>query len=1741
MPIRFAVKVLHLFTSIFYNLSRGAKFTTIAHGARSAHYVTHVIRDISIRRATCLIICFGLILSSQPTPLVSLGKSAEKSRAHLTQGPPATNLPNLNETRRMPASVPKIAHPVSAASAPKIGLSAPAAPSMQEGDWPKALIDQRNRVGTSGEDLLSRNFNWGAPIVSLPGRAGMDLNLGLSLNSLIWTKSGTNMYFDLDKGNPSPGFRLGLPEIGATFHNTEAGTGSILVTMPSGRRYEFRRNSALGSNVYEEMGSTYMLLVIRPGLISHLDTTWTLLLTDGTAYKFKIIANNPKCVEIKDRNGNYISIAYTSFEQIRAITDTLERVVYFNYDSSNRLSSITQNWSGVTHTYATFSYDNVTIQTNFLGLDLVGAANGTTISALSRMDMADGKVYAFEYNTYAQVKTIKCYAPNSADPDNFPDDYTLLSSISYDLTPDDRAGQTDCPRFSSRKDWAKDWNDGVTATATYGGDGATWGEVTSPDGTLYKEFFGVSGWQRGLTLKTETWSNGSRKKWTTSTWVNGNPNVSYWLNPRVVETNVYDDNGSQKRTTIDYADFGAVSDVREYDAPPNTSKVLRHNHFEYLRGTAYTGNLNRRLTQLVTSQTVHDGSGALHSKVTYKYDLGSEYLVHQGPPVRHDTANYGASFVQGRGNLNSIRRWDVTEPDKEDKSVASTVGYNTSGAMIFSRDPLNHETKLSYADSFSDSINDRNTLAYPTKITDADNYSSKIQYNYDFGAVTRTEDPKEAAVVNTYDSIGRVEQVMNEVNEAYTRYVYAPNHLYVQSFTTVNDLSSEFYQITVFDGHFRTLAVASDHPGSVGGYKAQRFEYDNMGRQVKQTNPTEITVTEDTWEPAGNDSVWVWSSQDYDWQSRPKDFTNQDGTTKSISYEGCGCSGGDVVTLTDEGNLVNGTLRRRKQKLYHDVLGRMVKSEIYDWNNNVYTTATQAYNTLDQTTTITRRQGSEGASQVATFGYDGHGRISTRQLPSASAPSSFVYNADDTLQMVTDARGASSEFSYNNRRLVTEITYSAPSGVAATPNVSFGYDNAGNRTSMTDGLGSATYHFDELSRMHSETRVLTGVGSFTINYAYNLSGQLTSVTDPANDSVTYAYNKAGEIAAIDGSDYAGVTQYASGFQFRAWGGLKELSYGNGLSLANNYNARLQIQQMEIKGRDSAGSPSLMKAQYQYHPDGNPKFARNLIDSKFDRAWSYDYVGRLREAYTGEEADNYAGVSVPFPQEGPYSHFHQYDVWNNLTSRDGRYWREAANLSTTYNSRNQREGWTYDEAGYLLDDQTNQYVYDAAGRNVSAGGVTQEFDGQGQVIKHTSLDNKVTYYLHSTPLGGKVLTELYGTPGGSVSVGAKILSYVYAGGVVVARQMKDKDNNTVSWVEWHHQDNLAGSMGSSNSDGSFSQQRELDPMGVNVGLSDPATNFLAYEDLLRLAEGGGGGFFPSGRCTIDGMDADCSLASTLLRNGAAVVAPQQTMRWNHTAERFEFFRATMEGSGWANSSGRWVEEMSSSSRTQIATEDVKDANGEIIYHKGDEIYTYTIDGKDHWENSGTEYVNLMVGEFIIQTDEPTKPSKRRAPKGKEKHPDRKSKEKCKEIFQKIQYLARDIYDRIKEFQKDAQVLRLRGNYYERKDKKTGAIKKGGLDTHIEKWYQSKNDLRNNLNDYNKGRCKNRGGGGDAEPHEIAYGWVMLGADAYIPDYKTGLKRVSPEIYLTPVVIESMPGPAPVRVPFRIPFRFPIVVP
>ena len=1233
-----------------------------------------------------------------------------------------------------------------------------------------------NEIGQPGVDLGSRNFNWGTSLISLPGRAGLDLNLGLYYNSLVWTKDGSFMKFNADLGSPAPGFRLGLPTLQQRFLNSQTGIYAYIMVSPSGGRVELRQVGT--SNIYESADSSYTQLdVSNPN-------AFLVRTTDGTQYTFIPVTINSeyRCSQIKDRNGNYISAAYnTTNGHITSITDTLNRTIYFDYDTNSNLTGIRQMWGGVAHYWATFTYGQVFVAPNFGGGLAINGPNNNNVTVLTRVDLHDNSYFVFNYsNAFAQVNRINYHAS----------DGRLREYTHYNLN--EASGQTDCPRFTERRQYAENWNNGNEAVTYFSvaGDGS-WTQQTAPDGTIYKEFFATSGWQTGLTTLTEFWSGGVKKKWTTVSWTQDDTGVSYFKNPRVTETNTYDAEGNRKRTTTTFTTFTLPSgvscslpaDIYEYAA--NATTVLRRTHTDYRYDAAY---LNRRMIGLPSLRWVYDGSGTLFSKTWFDYDWPSSsahIVATPQNPVQHDSS-YDINFVAGRGNLVLVLRFDLTDPDNTaGKASEYKYGYDTNGSLAFTRDHLWHQTNISYQDSFSDGNNSRNTFAYPTTITDPGGFTTTQQHNYDFGAVTRTQGPPPAGQSQgqiqtlTYDSATRLERVTLTNNGAYIRYIYGP--YYLQTFSTINNVTDEAYSCQVFDGTGRTYMESANHPGSTGGYIGRLTTFDVMGRAVQQSNPTEITGT---WVPAGDDAAWVYTSQAYDWKGRPTVTTLPDGSTRENTYGGCGCAGGETTTARDE--------RGRRKRYTSDVLGRLQQVDELNWDQSVYSTTTYTYNVRDQLTQINQ------AGQLRSFAYDGHGRIQTRTTPEQGA-TTYSYFPNDTVQTVTDARGATTTLSYNSRDLVTGITYGVTGAVAATPNVTFGYDSAGNRTSMTDGLGSMSYAYDQLSRMTSETRTFTGVGSYTLNYAYNLASELTSITNPWGAQVGYGYDQTGRPTSVSGAGYAGVSSYISSLSYRAFGGTKQMNYANGRTLSLQYDNRQRLTSWSI--------PSVLRLQYNYlwENSGRVDFYRNLDDETLDRWFAYDHVGRLVVSRSGNEARLAIGESVPLLYNGPYSHGYQYDQWGNMTYREG-WGGDNPSYTATY-TNNKRNGLTYDAAGYLTNDGGQNFTYDATGQQTQAyysGYLLQQYyDGNGLRVKKAE-NSTPTYYLRSSVLGGQVVAEINGS-------GGLQRGYVYLGGQLVAVQQ----SNAVSWV---HEDPVAKSKRITNSSGAVVSTIELDPWGANTNRS-----------------------------------------------------------------------------------------------------------------------------------------------------------------------------------------------------------------------------------------------------------------------------------------------------------------------------------
>ncbi|MGH9970022.1 MAG: DUF4214 domain-containing protein [Pyrinomonadaceae bacterium] len=1252
-----------------------------------------------------------------------------------------------------------------------------------------ARVDPFNKTG---DQLRARDCEWSIGLLSLPGRAGLDLGLGLSYSSLVWTRSalssgGGYLYFNEDNSSPSPGFRLGFAAVQPKYFDAETARNVFMLITSSGQRVALRQVGT--SNIYEAADSSYLQLI---------DNGSSLLVrsTDGTQLTYEKFENEWQATKIKDRNGNFISVVYKWWGDIDTVTDTLGRIFYFSYDVNNNLNSITQNWSGWWRTMASFGWgaSHIMNVSSLTGVAVVGTYQGESIPVLRQVGLLDGSYYTFEYTGAAQVNMIRRYTYDNVQ----------RSYMAYDYD----NPNNDCPRITQTRVWAENWTgvNGVpTEVATQfslPGDGSH--QMTAPDGTVYKEFYGT-GWQKGLVTQSEVWSGGMRQKWTTLSYTQDNTGVSYQTNPRVTERNIYDGAGNRNRTTVSYQTFSLPSGAScslpsdGYQYWGDAVNVLRRSHTDYNLSSSYL-NSNLRIVGLLSSQSIYEDGNNLKARTDFHYDEPGS-AQYQGSPIQHDESNYGSGFVSGRANLSSVYRYDVNNTSQY---TIWTMQYNTTGSLIATAEPVvGHQSSIGYADNFSDSVN-HNTLAYPTTFTDADGYSSYVQYNYDYGLKTRTQGPPPAGQPQgsiqtlTYDAALRIDTITTVNNGAYTVFWHGPN--YTGSFQTVNSVSNELYTNRIFDGLGRLIAVANNNPSSAGGYKAQWTQYDSLGRVKKQSNPTEI---DGYWNPYGDDGAGaVYTQQSYDWKGRPAITTNQDGTQRYASYEGCGCAGGEIGTITDEVG--------RQRKVYEDVLGRPWKTEVMN-GGSVYTITANTFNALDQVTLTRITDNTTGAFQDTSITYDGYGRPLSKHLPQQNSGTAinYSYNSDDTLYSVTDARGASATYGYNGRHQVTSINYSTPSGVTPTANVIFAYDAAGNRTSMTDGLGSKSYDYDQLSRMTSETRYFSVLGQYyTLSYGYNLAGGLTRSTDATNMTINYGYDSIGRLNSVTGSDnlYGGVSNYAYNYQYRAWGGLKSMVDGSNHSSSVLYNAKMRPSQFEMSG-------SAVSQNYDYYNDGRVSFVHSATDLNFDRSYFYDHAGRLIETRTGGHARGDYG-------EMPYFETFGYDAFDNLKARESDSWNwQTTAWDVASYSNYRRAGWGYDADGRNTSIEARSYTFDAAGRqtfmtapqvlwngNQITVSQTSAYDADGAKVCETA-SGVTTYYLRSSVLGGQIIEEIN-------SSGQKNIGYVY---LPSGKKLAVQSYGNVAWKQTTP---LATTEIHTSSTTSVAGRTEFDPLGADISLTAP---------------------------------------------------------------------------------------------------------------------------------------------------------------------------------------------------------------------------------------------------------------------------------------------------------------------------------
>jgi RHS repeat-associated protein len=1317
-------------------------------------------------------------------------------------------------------------------------------------------------AGGRGVIAGSQSYSYVVPILNLPGRNGLNVNLNLYYNSAVWaidlvSKAAT---FNAGQDFPSNGFRL-------NYGTVEGSSGGpYILTEPDGT---VRSMVSVGTGDYQSNDSSFIdfytsgLVLRRP---------------DGSAWVYRQVGTTTVYVPVSiyDTNGNYLTIAYSTAsnvgnQAISTITDTLGRVITFNYNSSGELTSITAPaFGGGPYTAANFQWGTADLTYDFSLTVNDSPASGTNINVLTGCTYPNGTGYTFSYGAWGIVDEIK---QNSSTG-------VLQSSVSYNY-PSGSTKLAGAPAFTQQTIF-----DGVnTGTWTYANTISnglvTSMAITDPTSTITTTNLATSGLPATVTVGTSS----KLLEQINYTWAGQLPSTI---------TTILKDTGQSSQQSFNYGSYGNVSQVTAYDYG---FALLGYATNTYLNTSAY---INQHIYNRLTETQVFNRAATLVSQTVYAYD-GSALTSETGA-TNHSDAGYGTGFTT-RGNLTSTTNYPTTSTP-----ISHAYTYDTLGNLLTAQVSCCNQETWTFAHD--------NQYAYPEVLTRGSTPSFTSDWSYDFSTgLVKTQTDENGQVTSfAYDSMKRITSVTRPdnavISNSYTDSLAEPT---VQTTIPVDSGLAE-YQTTTVTGPGRVVSQELSNSSSSGSITSivntayddlgrvsevsnpyasggtptyTTYSYDSLSRPVTVTPPGSLgsyqytytgnatTVTDpaakaretftdalgritQVYEPGYNDgtdskgTVTISGTQQIILEPNPNpppaklpfldsgsvsvtvgSFTasydygvDQEGDTATTIADGLASAfdgPNSPVTASVTGSTVS--LTSRVAGLQADYpLSVSVTYDSSDFSRPSFAAApsgatmTGGADGLPNGTTPSLSTPLVTVSnydplgdltsvlqgqQTRTFVYDGMGRLTAATTPEAGTVQ-YTYTTFSQVNTREDARNITSTYAYDGINRLTGITYS--DGV--TKSVSFGYDQGTNGidrlTKMTDGVGSESYTYDILGRETGMTKTISGI-AYPLAYSYNTANELKQITYPSGRTVAQTVDALGRLIQVTSSS----TNYISGVNYNAAAQPTSYEYGNGVQAAFSYNAQMQLQSLSYS--NSSGTIVGLTYGYGTGDNGQIQSVTDSADAGRTTNYTYDAWARLKTAQTtGDTAYPAWGLSFT------------YDRYGNRTAQSVTTGSAPANslsFATTGGAlTNHADTFSYDASGNMLGDGTNTLTYDAENRTLTSAGTlgsaTYTYDGNGLRVEKSG-SNGSTLYIFS---GSKVIGEY--APGAQPS--SPTTEYIYAGANLVA-------SITSGTSTYYHPDQLSARALTS-STGSVVGQQGNYPFGESWYSSGTATKwkFTSYE-------------------------------------------------------------------------------------------------------------------------------------------------------------------------------------------------------------------------------------------------------------------------------------------------------------------------
>jgi RHS repeat-associated protein len=733
-----------------------------------------------------------------------------------------------------------------------------------------------------------------------------------------------------------------------------------------------------------------------------------------------------------------------------------------------------------------------------------------------------------------------------------------------------------------------------------------------------------------------------------------------------------------------------------------------------------------------------DGSGNKCAETDYAYDDPARLFT----PTPAVTQNHVAAPGPKRGNISSITRKLSSTPCNPTatwQGITSYVNAYDTGTVYQSIDPLNHATTYAYSATYWGSL--------PTTVTNALGQAANYSYDFNTGLLTSTRDANNQTTSSSYDIMWRPIQI-NHPDTGQTTYCYTDmggatctqGSAPFSSVTTKKiNSSANLTSVQLTDGLGRV--IQTQLTSDLAGTDYTDTTYDALGRVATVSNPHRSTAS-----PTDGTTTFL-----YDTLGRTTQVTRPDGATVLTTYIGPATESRDESRVT-----------RISQS---DGLSRLSSVCEVSSVTLIGTSGTPAacgqdiaatgfltayqYDALDNLTQV-----NQGRLNTRTFSYDSLSRLTSATNPesgticygtySANVCQRNGYDANGNLTTKTDARRITTTYSYDALNRLTQKAYSD-----TTPKAAFNYDETApwgwtlsnpigrlttiyTKNSSGGTIVSSLNSYDPMGRVavYEQCQPLScgPAPSLTLAYTYNLLGEPISMhpsqTNVFNFTLSYSYNSTAHLATITSSlnDANHPQTLFSGASYNAPALLTTATLGGIVNEHRSYNSRLWPTSITV---DSSVYSYSMTS---YAPNGNVLGVNDSVNGNW--VYKYDDFNRLTCSNLSSNG------TCAAPTNGTPTYTYDYDRFGNRWHQNGP---QSMQLSFSGNN-NRMDGYSYDDAGNLLNDGNYAYTYDAENRIIQVnlpgpGGAlvaTYTYDANGHRVSKTS--------------GGVSLAYLYDTEG-----------------------------------------------------------------------------------------------------------------------------------------------------------------------------------------------------------------------------------------------------------------------------------------------------------------------------------------------------------------------------------------------------------